>query len=650
MMTPQEKAMVGLRRLSLADLPRYKAAFGKERRIAWQHYFPFHYLFSVTAKEEYTLISEESGSLCVYRRNMTANGPQLLLASLPMPMNIAVLESCLERIREHNRGRVATIIWVDEEDLGVLNELGRIAAIPYEPEYIFDPGTYKDMSGAKARNLRKNLAQMSQQADVELRAYNQGDLADCLMLLDDWTELQKDKYDKIRYQRYTRNCLKLADQFEPRDLFGKVVLVDGKIRAFGFGGEMRPGLGNLFLAYSDHRIRGLNYLLKTRIMLAMEGCDLINDSRADTPGLKYAKGALCPVSMHNTCLVKIEPVTQWMGGGMPLRPVTLTSGRVQTMLEKHVRSRDMNIFIKAAKNLNLNFEIIGKEGPIFCRISHGSKFLLMRHNTLSLTSTVHRQLVNDKYLALQLFEKAGVPCPKARLFGIEKEKEILAYVAANRPVVIKPKSESLARGVSVKPQDDEAVLDAIRNIGKLGHKSVQIENYVEGSDYRFLLYGGELMGAVKWIPPYVAGDGVSTIKELIGAKNAYRAENRYSAVAVEPDVIERQGFAIDSVLPAGMRCNINSHSSHTIGGETTRVDPAKIHPDNLEACFRAARATYLDFSGVDMISKDISVSYRENGAAINEINACPMIDGHYFADAGECAREAEKVLEKYFGL
>jgi D-alanine-D-alanine ligase-like ATP-grasp enzyme len=643
--------MTGLRRLSLDDLPRYKAAFEKEHRLAWQHYFPFLYLFSVTAKSEYILISEEGGSLCVYRCNITANGPKLYLASLPMPMNMAVLEGCLARIREHNRSRTATIYWVDEEDMDALNGLGGITATPYEPDYLFDPKTYQSLSGSKTSNLRKNLSYMRAQNDVELRAYTQGDMADCLALLDEWAELQKDKHDKILYQRYTRDCLKFAGQFEDKDLFGKVVLIDGKIRSFGFGGEMRPGLGSLFLAYSDHRIKGLNYFLKTKLMLAMEGYDLVNDGRADTPGLKYAKESLCPVAMHNVYRVKIESDSPVIvkGGNTPQRPLGIVTGVQEMKLEKHARSTDVNIFIKAAKSLGLDFELIGK-GSVFCRISHGSNHLLLRKNALSLTSTVHRQLVYDKYLTLQLFEKADVPCPKAKLFGIGKEKEILAYVAVNRPVVIKPKAESLARGVCVNPQDDKAVLDAIRNIKELEHNFVQIENYIKGYDYRFLLYGGQLMGVVKWIPPYVVGDGVMTIKELIEAKNAYRVDNRLSDIVVEHEVIKSQGFAMDSVLPNGARCNVNSRSSHTIGGETTRVDPAKVHPDNLEACFRAAQATFLAFSGVDMISMDISVSYRENGAAINEINACPMIDCHYFADAGEDAQEAVKILKKYFEL
>ncbi|MFH1496023.1 MAG: CapA family protein [Pseudomonadota bacterium] len=657
MTSPEENAMAGLRRLSLDDLPRYKAALAEAKRTTWQHYFPFLYLYSATAKTEHIWISEEGGSLCVYRRNLTASGPILFLASLPMPMNMEVLEGCLARIREHNQSQAATIYWVDEEDLGILNELGGITATPYEPDYLYDPKIYKSLSGSKTRNLRKNLTYMRARNDVEVRAYTQDDLGDCLALLDEWAELQKDKHDKILYQRYTRDCLKLADQFESRDLFGKVVLIDGKIRSFGFAGEMRPGLGNLFLAYSDHRIKGINYFLKTQLMMAMEDYELVNDARADSPGLEYAKESMCPVAMHNVFRVKVStaplgehvpevaPKSENMpgntGGGNP----PAFTGK----LEKITGSVDTNIYIAAAKELGLTIEVIREISPSLCRISKGSKHLLIEANSLSLTSTVHRRLAYDKFLTLELLEQAGVPCPKAKLFRVGKEQAILEYVATNRPVVVKPKTGSFGKGVCINPQDDGAVLAAVREIRKMKRDFVQVESYIEGYDYRVVLYDDEIIGITKWIPPHVIGDGIRPIKELIEARNAYRIHYSLSKIAVEEDEIRRQGFDYRTVLPKGISCELNRSSSYLVGGETTRIDPALIHPDNLEACRRAAEATYLNFSGIDLISKNISVSYRDNGAAINEINTCPNIFVHYFADMSEDTIEARRILQKYFG-
>jgi cyanophycin synthetase len=319
------------------------------------------------------------------------------------------------------------------------------------------------------------------------------------------------------------------------------------------------------------------------------------------------------------------------------------------MLELYTNSADINIFIATAKALGLETEIIRKR-PNFCRISLGSTHLLINDNALSITSTVHRKMVYDKYLTLRLLEKAGVPCPKATLFRTHQEKEVLDFVAAHRPVVIKPKTGSMGNGVCVNPQNNEAVLSAIQKIKDMGRDFVQVESLIEGSDYRILLYGGELMGIVKWVPPYIIGDGNKTLKELVEIKSNYRVANRMTAIVVEPGVIERQRFDFEAVLPKGISCNLNSISRYAVGGETLRIDSSAVNPDNLKICLRAAEATFLNFSGVDLISKDIGVSCFKNGAAINEINACPQIFEHYFADGSEDTREAKNVLKKYFQL
>lgn len=303
---PQEGALAGLRRFTLDDLPHYKAVLTEAKRTAWQHYFPFLYLYSLTAKTEEFLISEDQGSLCIYRHNRTATGSRLYLAFLPMPMNMEVLKRCLERIRSHNQSREAIIHRIDEEDLGVLRELVGAEVSLLDEDFLYSPMALKSLAGGKAKTLRNNLSRVQALEHVEVRPYLPGDLADCLAIMDDWAEQQKDKYDKILYQRYTRDCLKFAGQFEQRDLSGRVVLVGGKIRAFGFSGEMRPGLANLFVAYSDHRVKGLQYFLKYRIIMDSEGVDVFNDGRADSPGLKYSKESMCPVGVHNVYRAKIS--------------------------------------------------------------------------------------------------------------------------------------------------------------------------------------------------------------------------------------------------------------------------------------------------------------------------------------------------------
>lgn len=296
--------LAGLRRLELHDLPAYKERLAAEpQRLAWQYYFPFLYLFSLTAKSEEFLVAEDAGSLCIYRHNLTPHGWRLHLAFLPMPMDTAVLARCLERARDYNRGRT-DIRWVDAGDLDRVRGLPGCTVQPAESEYLFSARRLDPPHGAACKNLRKNLSRFQGQYDHELRVYRPADTAGCLALLDDWTRSQGGKYDRILYERYTRDCLEQAHLFPPADLFGLVVEIDGRIRSFGFGGEMRPGLGNVFITYSDPDIRGLNYFLKYQLIMAMQHHELINSGRADSPGIQYAKESFCPVRMHEVYRVR----------------------------------------------------------------------------------------------------------------------------------------------------------------------------------------------------------------------------------------------------------------------------------------------------------------------------------------------------------
>src|SRR5204862_5650657 len=53
-----------------------------------------------------------------------------------------------------------------------------------------------------------------------------------------------------------------------------------------------------------------------------------------------------------------------------------------------------------------------------------------------------------------------------------------------------------------------------------------------------------------------------------------------------------------------------------------------MHPDNKTACAIAAAAVGLDIAGIDVLTPDISVPFRENGAVIIEVNAGPGIRMH----------------------
>jgi hypothetical protein len=117
--------------------------------------------------------------------------------------------------------------------------------------------------------------------------------------MDEWALYQKDKYDgPVSARGYVKKCVRLSACFNKKDLFGKVVLMAGRIRSVAFGGEIRTGLASIYATYSDHSIKGLSRFQLYHLLLELEDYELANSAYATTPGLKYAKESLCPVMKH----------------------------------------------------------------------------------------------------------------------------------------------------------------------------------------------------------------------------------------------------------------------------------------------------------------------------------------------------------------
>ena len=82
-------------------------------------------------------------------------------------------------------------------------------------------------------------------------------------------------------------------------LRGEVVLLDGTLSAFAFGGEIRPGVGCFFEAKCDPGISGLSYFQRYSFLSKLTEFELVNDGTdVGRPGLRQLKTSLRPHEMH----------------------------------------------------------------------------------------------------------------------------------------------------------------------------------------------------------------------------------------------------------------------------------------------------------------------------------------------------------------
>jgi cyanophycin synthetase len=100
------------------------------------------------------------------------------------------------------------------------------------------------------------------------------------------------------------------------------------------------------------------------------------------------------------------------------------------------------------------------------------------------------------------------------------------------------------------------------------------------------------------------------------------------------EFLARSGKTLDSVPNADELVYLRGTANLSTGG--TAIDRTdEIHPSNVTACEMAAGVVGLDIAGIDVITPDISVPFRENGAAIIEVNAAPGVRMHTHPTDGE---------------
>src|SRR5258708_12148543 len=101
---------------------------------------------------------------------------------------------------------------------------------------------------------------------------------------------------------------------------------------------------------------------------------------------------------------------------------------------------------------------------------------------------------------------------------------------------------------------------------------MRIQPIARGSEYRIFLLDDEVVYCARKYPPFVSGDGVRSIGELLNAHNEALRSRGLSPVSATPDA------SLDIVLPKGERWEfpgpMNLSAGGTIVVEAAPSDPA----------------------------------------------------------------------------
>ncbi|MBX3069228.1 MAG: ATP-grasp domain-containing protein [Thermomicrobiales bacterium] len=262
--------------------------------------------------------------------------------------------------------------------------------------------------------------------------------------------------------------------------------------------------------------------------------------------------------------------------------------------------------------------------------------------TTTLTSHHGARIAADKAMTKQVLARIGIPVPIG--YPVQSLEDAITIAGIlGYPVVLKPRKGNKGILVFIELADERELRSAWEMIaGAQPRGGVLIEEFLPGEEYRVLVIDGRVVAVNHRIPPFVIGDGVSTIQQLVDRENARpeRAPPRTGGalihIKVDEQTVEllaRSSRTLASVLPEGERQLIRRTSNASGGGSTEEVTDL-MHPDNVLICELTAKTVGLDIAGIDLVVRDVSESVLETGGGILEINSGPGLIDHLKPGSG----------------
>jgi D-alanine-D-alanine ligase-like ATP-grasp enzyme len=284
----------------------------------------------------------------------------------------------------------------------------------------------------------------------------------------------------------------------------------------------------------------------------------------------------------------------------------------------------------ACSRLGLTFEEIdGGTGLVFrvTSATAGHYFGGGRCSAFPQNDATAATLATDKYFTNRILEQAGMATLGGQYFFLHarhqayrqpghERSDAMTYVAAlNHSAFVKPLHGS--RGDFAQPlAGAQALLQYLDEVSQF-YDSILIQPIVTGNEYRIFLLDQQVVYIARKHPPFIVGDGVHSLRELIAAHDRVLQSHGLSPASVE---CGDAGLAA-TILPAGQRHQLPGRMNRSAGGTMTFATPPH-QQAALALAQRASQALGLRVAAVDIFTE---IGGDPAAMAVIEINANPSI-------------------------
>lgn len=259
----------------------------------------------------------------------------------------------------------------------------------------------------------------------------------------------------------------------------------------------------------------------------------------------------------------------------------------------------------------------------------------------SYNSLAVRKSCRSKLQARVVFAENDIPHAAGTTF-VNPLKAVRFARKHGYPLVVKPNVSGFSRGSHFPIETIPELLRACFFAKGWWPVSV-VEQYLEGSNYRVVVVKGEIMSVIRRYPPFVDGDGSSSISELIDMENQTR-EDMHLGPVIHPipkdrritRYLGRQGLHLASVPAAGERVRLFNRISLAPGGVVEIIDKNRLPEENRDLFLKTLDLFGANILGIDAIfAEGIETSYRKQKTILLEVNSRPYLKMHDFPRFGK---------------
>ncbi|TFW31164.1 cyanophycin synthetase [Duganella callida] len=326
---------------------------------------------------------------------------------------------------------------------------------------------------------------------------------------------------------------------------------------------------------------------------------------------------------------------------------------LRELAERQAIGTSSGAIVRAAKRQGIPVTRLTPEANMFL-LGWGAQQKRLQATITGDTGHIAVGIASDKQLTKLLLREAGVPVPEGATVRSVSQAQRAARQLGGL-VTLKPLDGNHGRGVTTRcgtPEEVETAFNRAREHGR----TIIVERYIRGDDYRILVAGERVVAAALRRPPMVTGDGESTIRQLVEQenRNPARGEGHTNILTRIPldglaeTALAEQGLNFDSIPASQQRVRLRGNANLSSGGTAEDVTD-RLPPSTLAMCVRAVRKIGLDVAGIDLVCEDISVPLDGRNGAVIEINAAPGIRMHEYPSAGTPRDAGAAIVESMFG-